>query len=91
MHFKQAPFPLNYISSPSSLSSHLLSFKRIYLLLLCLYMHAVRGSPCEGPHVEVRDNFMESALSVHVYMGSGDRTYATRLAQQMLLHAEPPH
>lgn len=49
------------------------------------------GSTHEGSHVVVRDHFVESVLSFHVYVGSGDWTKATRLAQQMLSSAEPHH
>lgn len=54
-------------------------------------MHAVGGGTREGSHVAVRNHFVESVLSSHVFVGSGDWSQATRLAQQTLSPAEPHH
>lgn len=54
-------------------------------------MHAVGGGTRESSHVAVRDHFVESVLSSHVYVGSGDWSQATGLAQQMLSPAESHH
>lgn len=42
-------------------------------------------------HLNVRGQFVELGLSLHIYMGSEDQTHATKLTRQVSLPSMEPH